>query len=93
MAENSLPRDGAMPADSEIDVDNDSLIFKDSKPAPEPLSNPLPTHKLSSYHYKFLKELQADLQKFTASASFYVTRIHFINLVKDFSYSIVIFGC
>jgi len=29
MAENSPPRDGAMPADPEIDIDDDGLIFED----------------------------------------------------------------
>jgi len=57
MAENSPPRDSAMLADPEIDVDDDSLIFEDPELAPEPLSNPPLTHKLSSHHYRFLEEL------------------------------------
>jgi len=57
MAENSPPRDGAMLADPEIDVDDDSLIFEDPELALELLSNLPPTYKLFSHHYRFLEEL------------------------------------
>jgi len=75
------------------DPKSDLKVDTNNKSPLEALSNPTSPYKLVTKTYNTLKDLESNLYKFIASASFNIIRLKAFNKVNKLSYNIILFSC